>query len=618
MKKLLFYYFIFIFAGISISAGEIDGGLNYLNNLRKSAGLITFKADDKLNKTAKNHLKYIQLNNDPSHIEKKGYKGFTGRTPSDRAEFSGYRLSWMNENSAGSTKSEDIYKAVDQLFRAVYHRLNFLNFFTEDAGIAILHDKNYLYENEYVFDMGVQQPKTPQTVALKNSDIIIWPYKNYYKTQPAFFNVENPDPLPECPREGSVGNPISIQFNPSKFDKTKFNLIYFKLFDINGKEIKDTKLLHQGNDSSLAKFDEKIYVLFPKKRLSWNHRYKVELKYRYDGVEKTKKWNFKTKSLDKDILKLQDTQKIYEVEAGKTYASYVVPEDCYDLQEIIVRSEGAKAKIGEQIDFNTRYIEIGNEIGRELKLTTKSGKSFTLKIIKPKSGSSLFVEKVYRNVLGREPDSEGLKYWQSVLQKNSAAFVAHTLFESKEFKNLNLDNKSYVAALYETILQREPDSGGIEYWAGYLNKIPNGRNLLFYKFAFSDEFNNISKNYKIKPFTQEDKIGAFIERFYVYALQREMDNGGFSYWKKELISKRKKASDIAKFFLLSPEFKKKNLSQTQYITILYRTFFDRDPSEGEIKYWSKRAQNEGREKLINTFLYSKEFKNIAKNYGIVI
>ena len=53
MKKLLFYYFIFIFADTSISAGEIDGGLNYLNNLRKNAGLITFKSNDKLNTTAK-------------------------------------------------------------------------------------------------------------------------------------------------------------------------------------------------------------------------------------------------------------------------------------------------------------------------------------------------------------------------------------------------------------------------------------------------------------------------------------------------------------------------------------------------------------------------------------
>ncbi len=622
MKKFFIFYTIFIVGKLYILAitndTEIKEAISYLNQLRKNAGLIELKEDKKLTKSSKNHLNYIILNNQNSHEEEKGKRGFTGKTPYERALFVGYPLSFVTENSTASSKANSAKEGVEELFRAIYHRLNFLNFYTEDIGAAGYHDKNYYYKNQYVFDMGVKRPKQPLNVAKTNPPIVVWPYKDYYNFNPAFFNVENPAPLSECPRGGSVGNPISVQFNPSKFDKSKFTLISFKLFKINGEEIKNIKILHQGNDPYIKKFDEKIYILFPMERLEWNRRYKVEIKYLYDGKEYQKEWSFKTKTLPYNIVTLQDRSKIYEVQAGETYAFYTKPKNCGDLEEIIVKSQGAWAKLLDTADFNTRYIKIGNDINKIIYLTTKSGKTFKVRVIKKKSGAYNFVKRVYLSILGREADKEGLIYWENQVKEKSASFVAHTFLKTKEFKNLNLSDKAYIAALYETLLNRTPDFNGLNYWNEFLKKNPHSRDLLFYKFVFSKEFENLCKSYKINPISKEEKIEAFIERFYIYALKREVDEGGLNFWKKELLSKRKSTANMAKFFLLSKEFKEKNLSKKEFILVLYKTFFDREPTQNELKYWSQRALKESEEKLINIFLYSKEFKNIAQKYEIKI
>ncbi len=620
MKKFFLFSTIFIVGKLHIFATsdnkEIKEAIYYLNELRKSSGLIELKEDEKLNKSSKNHLNYIILNNQNSHEEEKGKRGFTGKTPYDRALFVGYPLSYVIENSTASSKANSALKGVNELFNAIYHRINFLNFYTEDIGAASYHNKDYYYKNQYVFNMGVKRPKTPSQIAKKNSSIIVWPYQNYYAAKPAFFNTENPDPLPECPKGGSVGNPISVQFNPEKFDKLKFRLIYFKLFDTNGEEITDTKILHQGNDYHLKKFDEKIYILFPMKRLDWNKRYRVKIKYFYNNKEFDKTWSFKTKMLNYEIITLNDINKIYNVQAGKTYAFYIRPQNCQDIDEIIIKSEGAETTLLNQIDFNTRVIKIGNDIGKIVNLTAKSGKVFKVKIINQKSGSYNFVKRVYRSILGREGDKGGIEYWSKIVNQKSASFVVYNFFQTKEFKNLNLDNKAYIASLYETLLNREPDFTGLNYWNQFLKENPNSRDILFYKFAFSKEFQNLCKTYKIKPISKEEKIEAFIKRFYVYALKRKTDQAGLSYWKNELLQKRKKAKDLAKFFLLSQEFKNMNISENSFVKILYKTLFDREPSKDELNYWSKKAREDSRKHLIDIFLNSKEFSKIVASYDI--
>ncbi len=114
-----------------------------------------------------------------------------------------------------------------------------------------------------------------------------------------------------------------------------------------------------------------------------------------------------------------------------------------------------------------------------------------------------------------------------------------------------------------------------------------------------------------------EKIDRFINFLYLNILEREPDSEGFEFWKRELIKGQKAAKGVVKFFFESEEFKSKNLSDAEFIKILYKTIFQREPDiEGE-KYWeSKLAENMSREDIINAFIESPEFEKLLKSFGI--
>lgn len=64
-----------------------------------------------------------------------------------------------------------------------------------------------------------------------------------------------------------------------------------------------------------------------------------------------------------------------------------------------------------------------------------------------------FVIRLYENVLGRMPDIGGLAGWIMALESesNTGAEAAHGFFFSEEFENKNLSNSEYLDVLYTTI-----------------------------------------------------------------------------------------------------------------------------------------------------------------------
>ena len=67
---------------------------------------------------------------------------------------------------------------------------------------------------------------------------------------------------------------------------------------------------------------------------------------------------------------------------------------------------------------------------------------------------------------------------------------------SKEIQNMGLTNQEYVRRIYKTMLDRDPDSGGLSYWTGRLDSgasptaVING-------FIDSKEFTKICDDYGI-------------------------------------------------------------------------------------------------------------------------
>lgn len=80
-----------------------------------------------------------------------------------------------------------------------------------------------------------------------------------------------------------------------------------------------------------------------------------------------------------------------------------------------------------------------------------------------------FVALVYQNVLGRDPDAGGLSYWLAELAGGMTRGGMMTGFsESAEYKEL-IGNEVQVTMMYISMLRRAPDQGGFDYWVNDMN-----------------------------------------------------------------------------------------------------------------------------------------------------
>nr|WP_280515845.1 DUF4214 domain-containing protein [Cuneatibacter sp. NSJ-177] len=62
----------------------------------------------------------------------------------------------------------------------------------------------------------------------------------------------------------------------------------------------------------------------------------------------------------------------------------------------------------------------------------------------------------------------------------------------------------------------------------------------------------------------------------------------------------------------------KQHSNEEYVTLLYRTIFNRMPDEIGFQDWCHRlADGYSREKVLDGFLYSSEFSELCQHYGIL-
>ncbi|OQX58571.1 MAG: hypothetical protein B5M52_05245 [Helicobacteraceae bacterium 4484_230] len=312
------------YAPLRSSVSEQEKGLIYLNSLRSGAGLITFSANSELDTAAQNHTDYLVYHNLFGHYEDKDSypELFTGTAPSDRITYAGY--DWMAYSENVSAGSDTIYRSIDGLMSAIYHRFGFLNFNTDEIGIGISSDNSYAYRTAYNYDMANQGSIT-DTRQL-NPAYVLWPYSGYNSAQTSFSNNESPDPLPECPSYGIAGNPVSVEFNPDKNDDISMNS--FKIFNNDGTEITNTKILvYDPNHPDNPPLNTKQFVLFPMKSLSVDSRYNVEFSYSESGETKTLLWHFNTKRYENRHYEVTDGNS-YDVVSGKTYIIHVKPADC--------------------------------------------------------------------------------------------------------------------------------------------------------------------------------------------------------------------------------------------------------------------------------------------------
>jgi len=141
----------------------------------------------------------------------------------------------------------------------------------------------------------------------------------------------------------------------------------------------------------------------------------------------------------------------------------------------------------------------------------------------------------------------------------------------------------------------------------------------------SNEFNTVCTSYGITrgsislsdPADLYPQVTAFVNRFYVLCLERKADSGGLNYWVDQLVTGPQTGADLSQGFIFSPEFEAQALSNTDFLTVMYRAFFNREPDSGGITYWQgQMAGGMSRLGVLANFVNSAEFAAICSNYGI--
>lgn len=113
-------------------------------------------------------------------------------------------------------------------------------------------------------------------------------------------------------------------------------------------------------------------------------------------------------------------------------------------------------------------------------------------------------------------------------------------------------------------------------------------------------------------------VEGFVSRLYLVALGREPDQNGFDSWIRLLKNGDSTGAEVARGFILSPEFLSRNYSPEEYLTFFYRIFFDREPDTQGFNDWLARIR-EGLSysETIDGFVNSVEWANVCISFGIL-
>ncbi len=237
-----------------------------------------------------------------------------------------------------------------------------------------------------------------------------------------------------------------------------------------------------------------------------------------------------------------------------------------------------------------------------------------------------FVVRLYQVVLEREPDTQGLDDWYGLLVNGSqsGAQVARDFLFSDEFIQKQYSNEKYLQILYRALFGREADETGYSQWLDQLNAGAS-RLTICKGFVDSDEFAALCASFGIIKGTidapqngqQIYLVDQFVRRLYQVALGREADGPGLESWKKLLLEGSSSGAEVVQGFIFSQECQNKNLSDSEFVDLLYAALFDRgaDPS-GKDSWLGLLTKGLTRNYVCCGFINSQEFSSLCERYGI--
>lgn len=196
------------------------------------------------------------------------------------------------------------------------------------------------------------------------------------------------------------------------------------------------------------------------------------------------------------------------------------------------------------------------------------------------------VARLYEAVLGREADLGGLAAWTAAAEKGVAlGAIARAMMGSAEAAQMPAaSDADFVSALYARTLDRPADSAGLAFWTGLLGSGRLDRAQV--ALAFTESSEKLAM-----PVTQEidvarTDIGTLV-RMYSSLFDRTADSSGISFWLS--LSEAGVSMDrIADYFVASTEAQAMYgaLDNKAFTEALYQHAMHRTASQGEVGFWT--------------------------------
>lgn len=214
------------------------------------------------------------------------------------------------------------------------------------------------------------------------------------------------------------------------------------------------------------------------------------------------------------------------------------------------------------------------------------------------------VRRLYLATFLRDADAAGLAHWRAEIAAGLPVSEAARAFAaSPEFVDRygTLGDEAFVALLYRNVLGREADAEGLAVWVDALERDELDRGEVLLGFANSVEF--IGATSTLRPGERGDLF-----RLYRAVFLRDPDQGGFHYWASRNLSLRQVAAE----FVVSPEFVATygSLTDAEFVDLVYENVLGRlGDGEGRA-FWVEQleAGDATRAEMMIGFSESAEFR----------
>jgi hypothetical protein len=220
-----------------------------------------------------------------------------------------------------------------------------------------------------------------------------------------------------------------------------------------------------------------------------------------------------------------------------------------------------------------------------------------------------FLTRLYDGLLGRAPDENGLSSWDAVVGSSSKGAVAQAFLNSPEFQTAHpgQDDNSFVQGLYQGLLGRPADAGGLTAWTQMLAG-GMSRSDAAVAFADSPEAKQHWSGVTSNGIFAYNPNSAVVREDYQTGFGRDADSSGLAAW-TGFLNTGATPAQLAQVFAQSPEFQSLHGQQTdlQYVDSLYQSGLGRPADPGGEAAWVSALQTgTSRGGLLATFAQSPE------------